>query len=160
MNLSLELAKEDLKPVFENLMQLYIYDFSEFIPTDLKADGKFAPYPALDSYWEQPGIRFPYLVKSADTIVGFVLVRQIISEEKNYFSIAEFFILRSHRRKGWGSIVAQLAFDLHKGNWEVYQWNTNLPAQLFWRTVITRYTGGDYYEFSRDGKLVQVFYNQ
>ena len=43
-------------PLIQNLMQLYIHDFSEFwagTPRgDLNADGRFDPYP-LDDYWSR-----------------------------------------------------------------------------------------------------------
>ena len=140
-------------------MQYYIYDFSEFIKYDVENDGLFAPYPNLADYWKDDNNKFPYLVKQNDKYVGFVLVKLIQSNERNYFSIAEFFILKKYRRSGIGKLVAVEVFNLHKGYWEVYQKISNNPAQVFWNKVISEYTNGQFREKLEDEKRIQNFEN-
>lgn len=138
-------------------MQYYIYDFSEYIKYDVEDNGIFAPYPNLVDYWQGDNDKFPYLIKMNDKFVGFVLVKLVSSVNRNYFSIAEFFILRKYRREGIGKAIAIKVFNLHKGKWEVYQKDSNKPAQVFWSNVISKYTNGQFKERLEDGKRIQNF---
>lgn len=159
MNFTLVRASEKYKAVIQNLMQFYIYDFSEYVKYDVEDNGLFAPYPHLEDYWKETNKKFPYIIKKDDKYVGFVLVRFIESQERMYFSIAEFFILKKYRRTGIGKAIAIKVFDLHKGQWEVFQKESNKPAQIFWKKVIEEYTKGQYKDRSEDGKRIQNFEN-
>ena len=152
----LQASKED-KTAIENLMQFYIYDFTEFIEYDVEDTGLFAPYPHLEDYWREENNKFPYVIKNDDKYVGFVLVKLIESADRRYFSIAEFFIMKKYRRLGIGKAIAVQVFDLHKGQWEVFQKDSNKPAQVFWKAVIKEYTKGKFREHSEDGKQIQAF---
>lgn len=145
------------KNTFAHLMQYYFYDFSEFVDMDVEDDGLYGSYPYLDSYWMEPGVRFPYLMKVNGKNAGFALVRQIQTREKTYFSMAEFFIMKKYRRSGVGKRAAMELFDLHPGAWEVFQLETNLPAQRFWNKVISEYTLGVFTERDGQGRKTQVF---
>jgi len=157
MNVKLIQASPEHKDVVKNLMQFYIYDFSEFVECDVEGDGLYAAYPHLEDYWKEKDYRFPYLIKKDEKYVGFVLVRFIESAERNYFSIAEFFIMKKYRRKGIGKAVAKQVFNLHKGRWEVYQKESNKPAQEFWTRIIDEYTKGQFKERLENGKRIQDF---
>ena len=54
--------------------------------------------------------------------------------------MAEFFVLRKFRRRGIGRLAAHQLFARYPGLWRVYQEAGNLPAQSFWREVVSRYT--------------------
>ena len=136
MNFKLIKASQEYKDVIKNLMQFYIYDFSEYLKCDVEEDGLFGGYPCLEDYWKEGNHKFPYIIKKGERYVGFALVRFIESEERNYFSIAEFFIMKKYRREGIGKAVAKQIFNLHKGQWEVYQKECNKPAQIFWNKII------------------------
>lgn len=159
MNCILLKASEEHKIVIHNLMQYYIYDFSEYIKYDVDDNGMFAPYTNLMDYWQGNNDKFPYVIKMNDKYVGFVLVKHINYVNRNYFSIAEFFILKKYRRKGIGKAIAIRVFNLHKGKWEVYQKDSNKPAQIFWSNVIAKYTNGQFKERLEDGKRIQNFEN-
>ena len=136
-----------------------MYDFSEYISTDVEEDGLFAAYNNLEDYWKEPDNKFPYVIKKEEKYVGFVLIRLIEAGERNYFSIAEFFIMRKYRRQGIGKAIAEQVFDLHKGQWEVFQKESNKPAQIFWNKVINEYTKGQFKERFEDNKRIQDFKN-
>ena len=159
MNFTLLQASNDHKIVMQNLMQFYIYDFSEYVKYDVEDNGLFAPYPDLKDYWEGDNNKFPYIIKKNDKYVGFVLVKFISSKDRSYFSIAEFFILKKYRHEGIGKAIAIKVFNLHKGQWEVYQKDSNKPAQIFWNKVISEYTKGQFKERLEDGKRIQNFEN-
>ena len=156
MKIKLALASIEDKNTIENLMQFYMYDFSEYMNSDVEEDGLFAAYPHLNMYWSEEN-RFPYSVIINEKYVGFVLVRFIGSINRTYFSIAEFFIMRRYRRQGIGKAVAQQIFDLHKGPWEVFQKESNKPAQIFWNKVINEYTKGHFEDRFESGRRIQGF---
>jgi predicted acetyltransferase len=156
MNIKLIHALPQHKEVIENLMQLYMYDFSEFVDLDVESDGLFPVYKNLADYWTDKN-RFPYVIQKEKKIIGFVLVKFIQTEQQNYFSMAEFFIMKRYRQKGIGKTIATQIFDAHKGEWEVFQKENNKPAQLFWNKVINEYTKGNFSERFEDGKMIQEF---
>jgi predicted acetyltransferase len=157
MNFSLFRASKEYKPILENLMQFYIYDFSEYIELDVEENGLFKPYQYLEEYWRDGNNRFPYIIKKNNKYVGFVLVKLVKAESRTYFSMAEFFIMKKYRRNGVGKAIAFEIFKLHKGQWEVYQKETNKPAQMFWGKVIREYTEEMFEERYEDGKRIQDF---
>ena len=61
--------------VLSNLLQFYMYDFSEFLPLELAPDGRFE-YSQLPLYWPDP-LRFPFLAVVDGRWAGFVFVKQI-----------------------------------------------------------------------------------
>lgn len=138
------------KHVLGQLMQMYLYDFSEIDGDDVNESGEF-PYRWLDHYWTESG-RSPFLVYSDGHIAGFVLVRTIsmAGQGLDAKSVAEFFIMRKYRRIGLGRKAALHVFDRFRGAWEVRQTRANLPAQSFWRAVIGEYTHGDFEERDMD----------
>jgi predicted acetyltransferase len=156
MNITIKKAAVNEKEIIKNLMQFYFYDFSEFIEAHLEESGQFGAYPYLDDYWNDP-TRFPYLVKIDGKLAGFALVRLIEENEQRYFSIAEFFVMKKYRRTGLGKVLAIEVFNLHQGEWEVFQMEKNIPAQHFWRKVISDYTNGKYTEQFRDKRVIQKF---
>lgn len=144
------------KHVLRQLMQMYLYDFSEIDGGDVNESGEF-PYRWLDHYWTECE-RSPFLVYSDGHIAGFVLVMASSSPAKGQESrsIAEFFVMRKYRRIGIGRKAAFHVFDRFRGTWNVRQTRTNLAAQAFWRSVIGEYTDGDFDETDVDGP-VQTF---
>ncbi len=156
MNIKLIEASHIHKDVIKNLMQFYMYDFSEFVDVDVEADGLFAAYKNLDEYWNDEN-RFSYIIQKDEIYIGFVLIRYIEEQQRNLFSIAEFFVMKKYRRKGIGKSIATQIFNSNKGKWEVFQKESNKPAQLFWNKIINDYTKGDFKERLEDGKLIQGF---
>lgn len=157
MNLTLLAASKEHTTVLEHLMQFYMYDFSVYTHHDVGGNGLFAAYPGLESYWDSRNNKFPYIIKKDDKYVGFALVKFIEEADRSYFSIAEFFILQKYRRGGAGKAMAMQLFTLHKGPWEVFQMNSNKPAQLFWNKVIEAFTKGNFTQYAEDGKQIQRF---
>jgi predicted acetyltransferase len=159
MNHDLIRATARDRGIFINLMQLYMHDFSEFVDIDVQDNGLYRAYAYLEDYWKDDKTRFAYLIKISGILAGFVLVRFIEVEEGGRYSIAEFFIIRKYRRTGMGSLVAKQIFDLYKGNWEIFQKESNIPAQEFWTKVINEYTAGLFTDKFEDGKRIQRFQN-
>jgi predicted acetyltransferase len=134
------------RQTIENLMQLYLYDFTEFLDNNVDSYGLFQ-YKYLNQYWNRAD-RVPLLIKVENMIAGFALINShtLLEENMGARSIAEFFVMRKFRRRGIGRKAAMLVFDMFRGRWEIAEIETNRPAQSFWRSVINEYTGGDYSE--------------
>ena len=155
MDISIEPMTIDAKPVLANLMELYIYDFSEFMGWDIGDDGRFG-YRYLDAYWTEAN-RFPFLIRVNGKIAGFALVSVIADESPPVTSMSEFFVMRNYRRKGVGERAAKELFARFSGPWSVSQVLANLPAQRFWRRVITDVTQGEFTETTDDAHIIQTF---
>jgi predicted acetyltransferase len=154
-NVELVPASHAQEPVLAHLLQLYIYDFSELLDLDAGDDGKFA-YPQLPLYWSEPG-RHPFLVTVDGRLAGFVLVKA--GSEPFSHDIAEFFVLRRHRRRGVGTRIAHEVWRHLPGPWEVRVMETNVAAQRFWAHAIASFTGLPAVptRIEREGKLWQLF---
>ena len=143
-NVALVRASKSDKDTLENLLHLYIHDFSEFLGMKPSEEGWFS-YPALPLYWSEPG-RDAFFVRSAGSLVGFALVAQgsVVSGDPKVFDLAEFFIVRGVRRRGVGQAVARDLFRSIPGMWEVRVAEFNTPARQFWRHVIEQYAGSQF----------------
>ncbi|MBX3445295.1 MAG: hypothetical protein KF765_00965 [Parvibaculaceae bacterium] len=133
-------ARLDEKPVIANLMQLYTHDFSEFWAGTPKGEvdgaGLFPAYPYLDRYWEEES-RVPLLLRLGGHVAGFALLNAVSHGGRPVDrNMAEFFILRKHRRGGAGTAAAHAIFDLYPGVWEAAVARRNLAALAFWRRAI------------------------
>jgi len=145
MNIEIKKASIEEKSILRNLLELYQYDFSEFDGSDIDEHGLFG-YKYLDHYWTEDN-RYPFIIRVNGKLAGFVLVRDLINTDNTItHCISEFFIMRKYRRQGIGKTVAQKVFDMFPGYWSVAQIEQNIPAQNFWRKVISEYTKGNYRE--------------
>ena len=138
--IDLQVASAAERSVVENLLQLYVHDFSEhwsgMAQGELGDDGRFAPYP-LDAYWRDEDA-VPLLLRHAGRIVGFALVNRAghmaQALDRN---MAEFFIARKHRRAGLGQAAAMAIFSRYPGQWETAVARRNVGGLTFWRRAIT-----------------------
>lgn len=152
--MKIDVSPADLgeKAVLGNLLELYLYDFSEFDGGEVGPDGLYG-YDYLDLYWTEAG-RHPFLIRVDDQLAGFVLVNRhnYLPTQQNAHAIGEFYMMKKYRRRGVGEKVAVQIFQLFPGKWEVAELAENLPAQQFWRKVIGRFTQDQYEEFFLDNQ--------
>lgn len=144
MGISLVPGKQ--KAVIENLMQFYLYDFTQFLDIDVTERGSFAPYPGIDEYWIMRETRFPYLITYDNKPAGFALIDRLDNNAEADFYLCEFFIMKKYRRSGLGTWASHQLFDRLRGRWKVTQVSTNTPAQAFWRKTIGAYTDNHFEE--------------
>lgn len=129
------------RPLLERLLQLYLHDFSKRAPRDMPwgevdEDGLFAYTPTLDPYWREPG-HAPLLIRDDGRVAGFVLLnRRSVLDHPVDRAVAEFFVLRKHRRAGVGTHAAHLAFRRYPGWWEAAMHRYNPDALPFWRSAV------------------------
>jgi predicted acetyltransferase len=134
-------ATREQEPVLANLFELYAHDFSEFADLKIGVDGRFG-YEPLPLYWNESN-RFPFLVRANGELAGFVLVQQgsQVSGAAEIWDVAEFFVLRGHRRQRVGVRVAHNVWRMFPGRWEVRVIVSNLVARAFWQHAVSEFTG-------------------
>ena len=141
LGVELVAASRDQEPILANLLELYIHDFSEFIPVDLGADGRFG-YPNLPLYWTDPD-RHSFLIRVDGQWAGFVLTINTKAEsgDRRLWDMAEFFVLRGFRRRGIGQVVAHEVWQRYSGPWQVRVMDANAGACRFWERAIGAFVG-------------------
>lgn len=124
-------AKTD-RPVFANLLQLYLYDMAPYFGTRVAANGRY-DHEILDDAWE-----LPYLFRARGEIAGFALIttRCTIRERGPCWYVAEFSVLRPFQGRGLGRAAFGALLARHPGDWEVTWFEGNTPAARFWPKAI------------------------
>ena len=134
-NVVLERMTFDGAATLGNLFELYVHDFSEHVPLQIKASGRFELTPS-DVWWTRND-HFAYFIKVRAELAGFALVRagSRVVPAPEVMDVAEFFVLRGVRRKGIGNLAAQALFKTFPGPWEIRVRRTNVVAMQFWSAV-------------------------
>jgi len=140
MHIDIIKATLEQTPLLASLLELYIYDFTEFCKFDIGDDG-FYGYKDLPLYWTEP-TRVPYVIYVDKKIAGFVLVKQELSVSDNtmVWDIAEFFVMKRYKRLGVGTQAVHKVWALFPGPWQVRVLVGNPIACAFWRHAIEKFT--------------------
>ena len=133
----IEAKKEDRDTVM-NLLEKYLYEFSQWEKTDVNDKGLYG-YEYLDCYFE----------------------------EKRIFGCQNFFIMNKYRRKGYGKEAVFQVLNMHHGKWQLKRHPHNIGSVHFWNNVIAEYTKGNFRLVEKypnkevdydDGTLADVFF--
>lgn len=68
----------------QNLLQLYMYDFTEYTEVDTKPNGLYQVMPDFNLYWTEPQNRHPFLIMVSDKIAGFAFVKTKEMDKENH----------------------------------------------------------------------------
>jgi len=145
-------------PVIQNMGRFYAYDMSEYMGKDegweMPKDGL---YECTDfkKYWEDKNA-FPFLIRYGDELAGFAIVDKKGSDTSIDFNMAQFFVARKFKNKGFGRYAAHQCFKKFTGEWEVMVMPDNEGAYRFWRAIIKDYSGNNFTEYTRE---IAHFYN-
>jgi predicted acetyltransferase len=137
----LQPVARDSASTLRNLFELYTYDFSEQMPLQIKASGRFEV--ALGDVWWTRDDHFAYFIKLRGELAGFALVRagSRVTDAPAVMDVAEFFVLRGLRGKGVGRVAAHALFRAFPRAWEVRVRRTNVAARQFWSGVAESWAG-------------------
>jgi predicted acetyltransferase len=137
-SVSIRRAAEAERTVIERLLELYLYDLADVHSFPIGPDGLYH-YERLEEFW-----RHPYLLFSGDDIAGFALVveRCPITGREPCFFMAEFFVLRAYRGRGFGTAAARQILAAHPGPWHLAVMTANAPAMAFWRKLAAPFEAG------------------
>lgn len=160
-HVTLEPATAADASLLSNLLELYIHDMSAvFTRLELGADGRFG-YPELPRYFSDPAGHFAYLIRHDERLVGFALATRgsPLSDDPDVLDVAEFFVVRAHRRHGVGARAAILLWQALRGRWTVRVIGANTLALEFWRAAVAEFTQGTAEEKTQTvaGRDWQVF---
>lgn len=137
-------------PTLSRLYQLYVYDLSAFTGDRLDEEAWFAA-PNLERQLERED-RGAYLFRVGACLAGFALVnRWSPSGLGTDWEIAEFFVVRAHRRQGIGTDAARAVIGKRPGIWEVGVMESNAPAIRFWSHALSWPGGRDLERLEGDG---------
>jgi predicted acetyltransferase len=156
-------AAPSQRSLLRQLYELYCHDFSPMTRADIGDDGYWTGDDFLDPWPDDLHI---YLIRVDQQWAGFAWVAfgGYSDPSAANFLMDEFFVLRKYRRRGVGEWAAVWLFNHYPGTWEVGEVPVNVEAQQFWRTIISRYTGGHYREISVNNERwhgpVQIFSSQ
>jgi predicted acetyltransferase len=131
MSVELTAVTDDHKDVLANLLQFYCYDFSEFDGEELTPHGTFV-YRYLDHYFTEDD-REACLISADGNLAGFTMTRRLADGTRN---VAEFFVVRRHRRHGVGRTAAHRMLRRHPGRWRLSFYHANHAAARFWPAVV------------------------
>jgi len=148
----LERATQGAAPLLDNLLELYVHDMSEIFPIEIGAGGRFG-YDRLPLYWSEPEKRHAFLIRSGADVAGFAFatVGSPATDDPTDLDVAEFFVLRGHRRSGVGRLAAIALWNTLPGRWVVRCSQANRAGLRFWSEVVRAYTGGAFREWTRPG---------
>ncbi|WP_020667374.1 GNAT family N-acetyltransferase [Amycolatopsis nigrescens] len=132
MTIALTAVDEPDKPVLANLVQFYQYDFSEIRDLELTRHGTFT-YRYLDPYFTEDA-REAYFITVDGELAGFAMARHDADEDGSW-NVAEFFVVRRHRRRGVARDAARQLFSKHPGPWTLSFDHGNPAAAALWRSV-------------------------
>jgi predicted acetyltransferase len=143
MNIKIAKIKISQKEIVRNLLEKYLYEFSQYRESDTNELGLYG-FPYLDNYWTENN-RWPYFIKFNNKIIGFVFINDYpeVNLETDY-TMSEFFIIYKYRKQGIGKYCVNYLFKKHKGKWQVTFHPKNKISKSFWINVIKEYTKGKY----------------
>lgn len=150
-SVTIERATEADATLLANLLELYIHDMSVAFPNvEIGADGRFG-YPRLPLYWSEPHRRFAFLIRTGGRVLGFALVTRgsPASDDPEVLDVAEYFVLRAHRRSGIGREAVHRLWSEMRGSWIVRVSAATPGALPFWREVIAEHSQGHFLESTR-----------
>jgi predicted acetyltransferase len=143
MNIKLAKIKKSQKEIVKNLLEKYLYEFSQYDKTDINELGLYG-YDYLDNYWTEKN-RWPYFIKLDNKIAGFILVNDYHEANiETNFTMSEFFILYKYRHLGIGKHCVNYLFKKHRGKWQLKFHPKNKISKIFWINVVKEYTKGKY----------------
>lgn len=141
-SIELHAAQRDELETIENLLQFYMYDFSEWLPLKLDEHGFFSAQPKPD-YWRKPATR-PFLIKVDGELAGFATVDDETHIDGAEHNIGYFFVSRRFRGQGVAKFVVSTLLSRFPGQWQIFHIDANQPARLFWARVMPELTGGEF----------------
>lgn len=136
---------DKIKPIFIE----YLNYISQFFNINDHESWKEGALKSLHRYSVEED-RHIYILMEADPIIGFALVNKHLRFNNDGLAVAEFYIQKEHKRKGYGSKLAEHVFNQFHGNWEVAVSLKNKAALEFWEQVVSSYTYGNFIKKQTD----------
>ncbi len=140
MNIELKTVTVEQKTILNNLMEKYLYEFSQYDLIPFDENGLFSD-PHLGNYFTDNN-RFPYFIYADGKLAGFALInRHAECPAPLDWAVAEFFVAYQYRRKGVGTAAMKMVFERHKGVWQIKYHSKNTASEIFWQKIAREASG-------------------
>ena len=121
-----------------NINQKYLYEMTLYYPDPMDENGNYH-YGHFEEYFTDPR-RKAFFLCDGDTMVGFAMLCPYSYIGKNPdYTMAEFTIFPSFRRKHCALEAAGLILNRFPGRWEIKYNEKNTGAKRLWMTVAAPY---------------------
>lgn len=136
--ITLQAVRQEDRALFWNINQKYLYEMTQYYPDVMDEEGNYH-YGYFAEYFIDPK-RQAFFIYDDDTMVGFAMIHpySVIGHTPDY-TIAEFTIFPSYRRRGYATAAVRWILSKYHGNWEIKYNEKNTKAKRFWMTVLARY---------------------
>ena len=152
--INLQTVRAGDRDLLWNINQKYLYEMTLYYPDPMDSSGNYH-YGYFDEYFTDPK-RLAYFIRNDDALVGFaMLCPYSYIEQSPDYTMAEFTIFPSYRRKHFAIDAVNLIFSKHHGNWEIKYNEKNIAAKNLWNTVTVPYSPKIYH--LNDVETVLVF---
>ncbi len=127
------------KDLLWNINQKYLYEMTNYYDDPMDENGNYH-YGHFDDYFTDPK-RVAYFIYSDDVLAGFAMLNPYsnIEQEPDY-TMAEFTIFPSYRRKHLALETSQIILEKHPGKWEIKYNEKNNGAKKLWTTLTETYS--------------------
>ena len=121
-----------------NINQKYLYEMTNFYDDTMDENGNYH-YGHFDEYFSDPK-RVAYFIYNDSDLIGFALLCPYsnIGRDPDY-TMAEFTIFLSYRRKHFALDAAKMILEKHPGKWEIKYNEKNVAAKRLWSVVSSPY---------------------
>ena len=117
-----------------NINQKYLYEMTMFYPDEMDEAGNLH-YGHFEEYFTDPK-RSAYFIYNDDVLVGFAMLCPYSNLRRNPdYTMAEFTIFPSYRRRHFALEAARQILETHPGQWEIKYNEKNLAGKRLWHTV-------------------------
>lgn len=128
--------------VFDHLLQLYEYEFSDITKLEVNRQGLYTNQELEKNLAEHTCQ--PILLRFKKKWAGLAVVnlKSYLSDDPHVRDIAEFFVMKIYRKRHLGQEMAHELFNLFPGKWEIRQLPEAKEARAFWLKVLDRFFEG------------------
>lgn len=142
--IKLQAVREEDKELFWNINQKYLYEMTSYYPDEMDKQGNYN-YGYFHAYFVEPE-RKAFFIYNDEKMIGFVMLNpySAIGHSPDY-TIAEFTIFPSYRRKHYALDAAKLILSSYHGKWEIKYNEKNVGAKNLWTAVTASYNPNVYH---------------
>ena len=120
------------KDLLRNLLTEYLEELLAILEEEINTS-----YIYFDSYFTDEN-RSAYFILKEKQIIGFTMINAYCLLKENEIAIAEFYIQKPSRNKGFAFEAVKQIFKLSDKKWELKTSLKNQVALKFWRRVVTK----------------------
>ena len=139
----LQPVTDEDRELFWNINQKYLYEMTAYYPDEMDEQGNYH-YGHFHAYFVEPE-RKAIFIFSSEKLIGFAMLNpySAIGQTPDY-TIAEFTIFPSYRRKHCAFDAARLILSSYRGQWEIKYNENNVGAKKLWTAVTASYNPNVY----------------